>query len=113
WHNCAHSSSAPVKDDEPEEAPLHSRTFDGPGLWGMVVTLLANGALYMSLLFGWFYLWTAAPQWSAPEQGPLSFWPLLVSGIVLSAAVLLYGRLIKRLRKRNDKSLQPNLGDRK
>lgn len=108
WHNCAHSSSAPIKDTDPEDVPLHSRTFDGPGRWGMIVTLLANGTLFMSLLFGWFYLWTAAPQWSAPTQGPLSLWPLLISGIVLSVAVLLYGRLITRLRKRDDKNLQQN-----
>src|SRR5690606_703610 len=109
WHNCAHPSSAPIGDEEPEDAPLHSRTFDGPGRWGMIVTLLANGTLFMSLLFGWFYLWTAAPQWSAPEQGPLSLWPLLISGIVLSVAVLLYGQLITRLRKRDDKNLQRRL----
>src|SRR5690606_20549071 len=47
----------------PDQPPLHSRTTDGPGVWGMATTLLANGSLYFSLLFGWLFLWTVAPQW--------------------------------------------------
>jgi len=31
---------------------------------------MANGTLYVSLLFGWFYLWAAAPQGKLPEEGP-------------------------------------------
>lgn len=106
WHNCAHWSSAVVKDSDPTDPPLHSRTCNGPGLWGMIVSLFANGTLYLSLLFGWFYLWTAAPLWSAPEEGPLSIWGLVASGALLSGAVLLNNRLVARLRKGNDQHLQ-------
>jgi len=109
WHNGAHASSAPVKDNDPVDPPLHSRTCDGPGLWGMVVSLFADGTLYLSLLFGWFYLWTAAPLWSAPEEGPLSLWGLLASGLVLSGAVWLNNRLVARLRKGDDQNLQSGL----
>lgn len=109
WHNCAHQSSAPVRENDPVDPPLHSRTGDGPGLWGMVVSLLANGTLYLSLLFGWFYLWTAAPLWSAPGQGPLSLWGLLVSGLFLSAALLRYNVLVARLRRGNDQGLLSGL----
>ncbi|MEJ6655941.1 MAG: cytochrome ubiquinol oxidase subunit I, partial [Pseudomonas sp.] len=99
WFNGAHPQSAPVREDDPVDPPLHSRTFDGPGRWGMLVTLMANGSLYASLLFGWFYLWTAAPQWQAPDQGPLGLIPLLVSGVLLSGGVLLYHGLVRRLRR--------------
>src|SRR5690606_36388949 len=109
WHNCAHWSSAVVKDSDPTDPPLHSRTCNGPGVWGMVVSLFANGALYLSLLFGWFYLWTAAPRWSAPAEGPLSLWGLLASGLLLSGAVLLNNYLVARLRKRDDLHLERNL----
>ncbi len=109
WHNCAYRGFAPVTDNDPVDPPLHSRTCDGPGLWGMVVSLFANGTLYLSLLFGWFYLWTAAPLWSAPEEGPLSMWGLLASGLVLSITVFLNNRLVARLRKGDDQNLQSGL----
>mgnify|MGYP002717121830 CR=1 FL=1 len=106
WHNCAHYSAAVVKDDDPLDPPLHSRTCDGPGLWGMNVSLFANGTLYLSLLFGWFYLWTAAPRWSAPEEGPLSLWGLVASGVVLGVSTWLYNRVVARLRTGDDRKLQ-------
>lgn len=99
WDNCAHPRAAPVRDDDPVDPPLHSRTCDGPGLWGMVVSLMANGTLYVSLLFGWFYLWTAAPQWSTPAQAPLALIPLGVGGLLLTLAVIIYRGAVTRLRK--------------
>lgn len=109
WHNGAHPVAAPVRDDDPTDPPLHSRTCDGPGLWGMVVGLLANGTLYMSLLFGWLYLWTVAPQWSVPAENPIAVIPLLISGILLSLAVLWYRGIVKRLRRRRAEFLERQL----
>ena len=97
WVNGAHPSMAPLTPDEPADPPLHSRTCDGPGLWGMVVTLMANGTLYLSLLFGWFYLWTAAPEWSPPEDQALSLWLVIASGILLSLGTVLHHRIARRL----------------
>ena len=118
WENGGHPSAAPLQPSDPgqrvpvqkepvqkgpvqkgagHELPLESRTLDGPGRWGMIVTMLANGALYMSLLFGWFYLWTAAPQWSAPDNGPLPLWLLLLCGVPASIALWLFHRLCQRL----------------
>ena len=97
WENGAHPAAAPDAHTQPGEPPLHSRTFDGPGLWGMGVTLLANGALYLSLLFGWFYLWTVSPQWRVPES-QLNGWLMFASAVLLSAGTLWLHRLIKRLR---------------
>ena len=85
--NGAHPAAAPDAHTQPGEPPLHSRTFDGPGLWGMGVTLLANGALYLSLLFGWFYLWTVSPQWRVPES-QLNGWLMFASAVLLSAGTL-------------------------
>ncbi|MFL1455993.1 cytochrome c oxidase subunit I [Marinobacter sp. GN3S48] len=109
WENGAHPKAAPPDNHEPQDLRWHSRTFDGPGLWGMVVTLMANGTFYISLLFGWFYLWIVAEHWSLPEQSPLAFWPLFACGVLLSLAVLRYGRLIRHLRRRDDRHLAAGL----
>jgi cytochrome c oxidase subunit I+III len=97
WVNGAHPNMAPLTPDEPTDPPLHSRTCDGPGLWGMVVTLMTNGTLYLSLLFGWFCLWTAAPEWSPPDGQALSLWLVIASGILLSLGTLLHHRIARRL----------------
>ena len=112
WENGGHPSAAPLSplhERNDNKLPLESRTLDGPGRWGMIVTLLANGALYMSLLFGWFYLWTAAPLWSAPDQGPLPPGLLVLSGLPLCFAVWLFQRLCQRLAAGDDKQLQRQL----
>ncbi len=107
WENGAHPSMAPPSPEERDRPlPLHSRTHDGPGLWGMVVTLMANGTLYMSLLFAWFYLWTVSPEWSIPEEQPLLLLPLLASGVLLTVSALDFRRLTGHLRAGNDAGLQ-------
>lgn len=99
WENGAHKKMAPLtaEEDMRGEPPLHSRTCDGPGLWGMVITLLADGALYLSLLFGWLYLWTVAPNWAVPESSAISLPFLAGSGLLLTLAVALYRGVVKRL----------------
>ena len=109
WFNGGHPDMAPLREDDPTDPPLHSRTLDSPGRWGMLVTLMANGSLYASLLFGWFYLWTASPRWQAPEQGPLALLPLLASGVLLSLAVGVYQWLTRRLRRGVTQNLQRGL----
>src|SRR5690606_36182947 len=86
----------------PDQPPLHSRTTDGPGVWGMATTLLANGSLYFSLLFGWLFLWTVAPQWQVPDEQPLPAWPLFGSGLLLTGATAWLFYVVRRLRQRED-----------
>ncbi|TRW48413.1 cytochrome c oxidase subunit I [Aliidiomarina halalkaliphila] len=110
WENGAHPSMAPpTKYDDPK-IPLHSRTHDGPGLWGMVITLLADGALYLSLLFGWLYLWLVAPEWSMPSVSPLSIPLLFTAGLLLTILVVFYHMQIRYLKAGNDRGLERNLG---
>jgi cytochrome c oxidase subunit I+III len=40
---------------------------DAPGWWGMVVGLVVNATFYITLLFGYLYLWAVAPAWP-PES---------------------------------------------
>ena len=110
WENGAHPAAAPDAQTQPGEPPLHSRTFDGPGLWGMGVTLLANGTLYLSLLFGWFYLWTVSPEWMVPEHSDLNGWLMFASAVVLSAGTLWMRLVPGRLRRGSGGQLMLNLG---
>ncbi len=109
WENGTHPLAAPDAKVQPGDPPLHSRTQDGPGLWGMAVTLLANGALYLALLFGWFYLWTVSPNWQAPDTLVFSPWLLLASTLLLSLAYAWQRRALLRLRRGDDQGLAGHL----
>lgn len=100
WENGAHPRAAAGEaHDLPAGLQLHSRTFDGPGLWGMGLTLLADGALFTSLLFGWLYLWAVAPQWQPPERSAIGVWPLLAVTAAVAAGTWLMQRCVARLRQ--------------
>jgi cytochrome c oxidase subunit I+III len=106
WENGAHPKAAAGEaQDLPRGLLLHSRTFDGPGLWGMGVTLLADAALYGSLVFGWLFLWTVAPNWQPPARSPLGTWPLAAVTGALMAGVWLLRQAVRRLRRRVDTGL--------
>ncbi|MEX2474168.1 cytochrome c oxidase subunit I [Marinobacter sp.] len=109
WENGGHPKISTVGEDNPDDPPVHSRTLDGPGLWGMNVTLMSNGTLYVSLIFGWFYLWTAAPQWATPDKAPVSISLLTGSGLLLTVAVGIYHKAVSRLREGNDSGLNQHL----
>ncbi|MDX1677013.1 cytochrome c oxidase subunit I [Arsukibacterium sp.] len=109
WENGGHPKASPSPCRTGLALPVESQTLDGPGRWGMIVTLLANGALYMSLLFGWFYLWTAAPKWAAPSDGPLSVWWLAGCGIPACLGGWLFHNLCQRLAAEDDSGLQQKL----
>ncbi|HLT03671.1 MAG TPA: cytochrome c oxidase subunit I [Pseudomonas sp.] len=91
WRNGPRLDPQASQAVEPGQPPLHWQTRDGPGLWGMAVTLVANGALYLSLLFGWFYLGIVTP--GAPPPAPLG---LNESGLLASALLLTVGTLYLR-----------------
>lgn len=109
WENGAHPKAAPDAKTLPGEPPLHSRTFDGPGLWGMAISLLADGAIYMALLFGWFYLWTVAPNFTVPSHPLLSTPWLIASGVLLLITGIGYRHLCQKIRKKQIQSLQISL----
>jgi cytochrome c oxidase subunit I+III len=116
WENGAQSGGGESVATAGEPA-LHWRTHDGPGRWGMAVTLFADGALYGSLLFGWLYLWTVAPQ--APLSLPLSLpqpslprldsGALVLNGVVLLLALVWLQRVLRQLRLASAAGLQHQL----
>lgn len=70
-----------------------------PAWWAMCVLIAVAGALYLSYVFGYLYLWTVAPQtWPAASARPAASWVVLAaallvaSGAALSAAQRTLGR---------------------
>jgi cytochrome c oxidase subunit I+III len=106
WENGAHPTAVAGEDhDLPQGLELHSRTFDGPGLWGMGLTMTANAALFGSLVFAWCFLWLVAPAWPRPALSPLPFWALPAATAVFAAGWGLLWHLGQRLRRGVDEGL--------
>ena len=99
WFNGRHPRFLPDLRADPDDPPLHPHTFDGPGLWGMNVSLLANASLFLSLVFGWFYLWTVAPLWEHPGEPVLSAALLTTAGGLWTAGALVMRTIVRRLRR--------------
>jgi cytochrome c oxidase subunit I+III len=58
--------------------------------WAMIVVLLVAGALYLSYLFAYLYLWTVTPQGLPPaEARPEVFWPILSAGLLILSGGML------------------------
>jgi cytochrome c oxidase subunit I+III len=54
--------------------PPHTEVASSPPWWALIFTLVADGTLFISLVFGTFYLWISAPNWPpaqtfAPDRG--------------------------------------------
>jgi cytochrome c oxidase subunit I+III len=43
--------------------PPHTEVADSPPWWALIFTLVADGTLFASLIFGTLYLWISAPNW--------------------------------------------------
>ena len=97
---------APLTDEEASrESRLCTRVpLTGQG-YGVCVTLLADGTLYLSLPFGWLYLWTVSPNKTLPDVSAISPVLMGLSGALLTIAVTLYRRLNRYLRREQEKSL--------
>jgi cytochrome c oxidase subunit I+III len=65
--------------------PPHTEVTGTPPWWGLVFTLIADGTLFASLVFGTFYLWITAPNWPPAATPEPSF--LLALGAVAALAV--------------------------
>ena len=47
--------------------PPHTEVAGSPPWWALIFTLVADGTLFTSLVFGTLYLWISAPNWPPAE----------------------------------------------
>ncbi|PLC50673.1 cytochrome c oxidase subunit I [Pollutimonas subterranea] len=66
WQNGARDDPASIEAVAQIMLPAHFAASGAPGWWGMACSLAANAALFGSLLFGYLFLWTMAPNWPPP-----------------------------------------------
>ncbi len=69
-----------------------------PGWWGSLFLLLANSVLFGSLLFGYAFLWTVAPDWPPPMILQPGMWePVLgaAGAVCASAGIRIADRAIR------------------
>jgi cytochrome c oxidase subunit I+III len=68
--------------------PFASETASPPGWWGSVFLVLADATFFGSLLFGYAFLWTVAPNWPPPEWAVLqpAWIGLAIAGAVAAPA---------------------------
>jgi cytochrome c oxidase subunit I+III len=76
------------------DVPPHTEVVGAPPWLALICTLIADGTLFTSLVFGTFYLWIAAPNWPAavtPE--PSRILALLAVATLAVAAAAARGSL--------------------
>ena len=66
--------------------PLYRNDSASVGWWGLMVTLVVDGAVLASLIFTYFFLWTARPMPWPPEGSSLpgAVWPAAMIGLTFA-----------------------------
>ncbi|HSK38950.1 MAG TPA: cytochrome c oxidase subunit I, partial [Arenibaculum sp.] len=75
-----------------ETLPIHINGPNSHSYWGMALTLMFDATAFLSLVFAYFFIWTASPEWLPPR---FDAGPMVVGGF--SAAALALGALAVRL----------------
>ena len=66
WGLGARQAEGPLPVGHGLSVPTASEVTDPPGWWGSLFLLLADGTFFGSLLFGYAFLFTIAPNWPPP-----------------------------------------------
>ncbi|MBE7184050.1 MAG: cytochrome c oxidase subunit I [Methylobacterium mesophilicum] len=88
WQLGARADLGPLSAGRGQMLPTHWEAREAPGWMGSLFLLGADGTLGVSLLFGYAFLWTIAPNWPPPHLIS-GGWPEAVaafSGAALGAA---------------------------
>ncbi|HEX2256586.1 MAG TPA: cbb3-type cytochrome c oxidase subunit I, partial [Afifellaceae bacterium] len=87
WANGLPSDPEPLPAGHGVSLLPHAAAAGAPGWWGTWLMLIANGAFFASLMFGYIFLATMAPNWPPPaliEPQPVVLAAILV-GLVAGA----------------------------
>ena len=100
WTGTALIPEKPVKDcGLGLTLPLYRSGPVSVGWWGMLITMLADLAAFVSLVFGYFFFWTRHEDFPPdPEAGPGWLWPAVALAATLGCwvATVLAGRFNRR-----------------
>ncbi len=77
--------------------PPHTEVAGQPAWLALICTLIANGTLFASLLFGTLYLWIAGPGWAAAARPEPSRWFALLAVVALVAAAAMSRGSLRRV----------------
>jgi cytochrome c oxidase subunit I+III len=69
--------------------PLYASGPASVGWWAMFITMLGDLTAFVSLVFGYFFFWTAREDFPpSPSPGPGAFWPVVAGALLLGAWAL-------------------------
>ncbi|WP_222129963.1 cytochrome c oxidase subunit I [Bordetella genomosp. 13] len=101
WRGGARQDPPEVEASPGVFLPVHVLAPGAPGWWGTCCALVADAALYASLLFGIFFLGTMAPQWPPPAWLELSLASVLgLCGVAVAAGVAAHAACAANRRER-------------
>jgi len=84
---------APVDVGGGERLPTYVSGSSSHSWWAMVILLLVGGALYLSYVFSYLYLWTVSPQAWPPANGqaiPSLPWSAVSGILLLSSSAMMF-----------------------
>ncbi len=85
WTNGTREDHGPLPAGPGVALPLSTEAPGTTGWWGSVFALAASATLFASLLFGYAFLWTVAPDWPPPQ---------LIARTLLEPALALLGAVL-------------------
>jgi cytochrome c oxidase subunit I+III len=69
--------------------PIYVSGPSSVGWWGMFITMLGDITAFISIVFGYFFYWTARPDFLPPDAaGPGVLWPAVALVLLLGAWLL-------------------------
>lgn len=84
WITGLPEDPAPIEVSEGRQLPRHEVAAHAPGWWGLALTHFANGAFFVSLIFGYAYIVFISPGPPPPGFAP----PALLAAALAAALVI-------------------------